>query len=269
MKLQASFSELTARERAAAVLDSGTFRELLGPFDRAESPHLERQGIVPQSDDGVVIARGLIAGAEAVVISIEGGFQGGSIGEVNGAKIAGSLELVLRDARKGRVVRPVILFETGGIRVQEANLGILALSEIHSAIVALREHVPVVGVIAGKIGCFGGMGIAAGLCSVLIGSELGRLGLNGPEVIEQEAGLTELDSRDRPRVWQTIGCKRRLETGHIDQLVPDTVDALASAIRLAFEHGVKSPRSRNIDSEVKRIRTYNISEPALVEAKHQ
>jgi malonate decarboxylase beta subunit len=98
MRLQVNFSELSARERSHALLDPGTFRELLGPFERVESPHLEVQGIVPQSDDGVVVARGMIAGAEAVVISIEGGFQGGSIGEVNGAKIAGSLELALGDA---------------------------------------------------------------------------------------------------------------------------------------------------------------------------
>jgi malonate decarboxylase beta subunit len=265
MRPQLSFSELSARERAQAVLDPGTFRELLDPFEHLESPHLAVQGIVAQSDDGVIVARGLIAGAEAVVISIEGGFQGGSIGEVSGAKIAGSLELALHDARRGRIVRPVILFETGGIRVQEANLGILALGEIHSAIVALREHVPVVGVIAGKIGCFGGMGIAAGLCSILIGTELGRLGLNGPEVIEQEAGLTELDSRDRPRVWQTIGCKRRLATGHIDQLVPDSVDALAAAIRRAFESGASSQRSRDIDAAMDRIQKYEMLEPALTE----
>ncbi len=35
-----SFIELPARERAAALLDPGTFRELLGPFDRLESPWL-------------------------------------------------------------------------------------------------------------------------------------------------------------------------------------------------------------------------------------
>jgi malonate decarboxylase beta subunit len=53
-----SFAEKTARERARAVLDPGTFRELLDPFARIESPHLPMQGLVPQSDDGLVIARG-------------------------------------------------------------------------------------------------------------------------------------------------------------------------------------------------------------------
>jgi acetyl-CoA carboxylase beta subunit len=78
-----NFAELTAREKALAVLDAGATRELLDPFARLESPHLSAQDIVPQSDDGVVIARGKIGGRDAVVVSMEGGFQGGSVGEVN------------------------------------------------------------------------------------------------------------------------------------------------------------------------------------------
>jgi malonate decarboxylase beta subunit len=225
---------MDARERAAALLDPGTFRELLGPWQRFESPHLEQQGIVPQSDDGVVVARGTLAGVSAVVISIDGKFQGGSIGEVGGAKIAGTLELALRDASNGRQVRPVLILDTGGIRVQEANLGLLAISEIHSAILALRTRSNVVGIIAGKIGCFGGMAIAAGLCTTLIGTEVGRLGLNGPEVIEQEAGMEELDSGDQPSVWEIFGCRTRKSQGQIDILVPDSAADIASALRSAF-----------------------------------
>ena len=80
-----SFVELGARQRARAVLDPGSFRELLGPFDRLMSPWLPLQGIVPQADDGVVIAKGTLNGRSAVVAAIEGGFQGGSMGEVGGA----------------------------------------------------------------------------------------------------------------------------------------------------------------------------------------
>ena len=47
----------------------------------------------------------------------------------------------MRDAESGRPVRPVLLLETGGIRLQEANLGLLAIAEIHAAIVALRSYV--------------------------------------------------------------------------------------------------------------------------------
>jgi hypothetical protein len=74
-----SFIELNAWERARSLMDEGTFEELLGPFDRMKSPWLPAQGVVPQSDDGVVIARGAIDGCRTVVIAIEGMFQGGIV----------------------------------------------------------------------------------------------------------------------------------------------------------------------------------------------
>jgi malonate decarboxylase beta subunit len=104
--LRDSFIELPARERARALLDAGTFRELLGPFDKLESPWLPLQGIVCQADDGAVIARGTIDGVPAVVAAIESAFQGGSIGEVSGSKIAGALELALRDCVRSSCSRP-------------------------------------------------------------------------------------------------------------------------------------------------------------------
>jgi malonate decarboxylase beta subunit len=254
-----SFSEKTARERAVALLAPGSFRELLSPFDRIESPHLAIQGVVPQSDDGVVLARGQIGDREALVISLEGGFQGGSVGEVGGAKIAGALEQALQESRAGRLIYPVLLFDTGGIRLQEANLGLLAISEIHSAIVALREFVPVIGVIGGRVGCFGGMSIAAALCSYLIGTEVGRLGLNGPEVIEQEAGAGEFNAQDRILIWQTLGCRRRLEQGKIDELVHDTVSSVTAAIRERIDGSdrrkfrERPARTKNIEEELQNI----------------
>jgi len=256
-----SYAEKSARERAIALLDRGTFRELLGPFARMESPHLPIQGLVPQSDDGVVIARGKIRDKDSLVLSLEGGFQGGSVGEVNGTKIAGALEAVLKEARAGKLIFPVLLLDTGGIRLQEANLGLLAISEIHSAIVALRDFVPVIGVIAGRVGCFGGMGIAAALCSFLVGTEIGRLGLNGPEVIEQEVGTAEFDSRDRIRIWETIGCRRRFDMGQIDKLVDDSVAAVAAAVGETISIGAVhaagvGPRSRDFARQSQKIREY-------------
>lgn len=195
---QHSFVELGARQRARALLDAGSFRELIDPFARMTSPWLPKQGVVPQADDGVVVAKGAIGGQPVVVCAIEGNFQGGSMGEVGGAKMAGALELAAEDNRKGIPTAAVLLLETGGVRLQEANLGLAAIAEIHAAIVDLRRYQPVIGVVAGSVGCFGGMSIAAGLCSYLVVTQEARLGLNGPQVIEQEAGIEEYDSRDRP-----------------------------------------------------------------------
>ena len=184
-----SIIEMRARERARALLDPGTFRELLGPFDRLESPWLPLQGIVPESDDGVIVARGLLAGKPAVIMAIESAFQGGGMGEVSASKIAAALALARRDAEGGKPILPVLLLESGGVRLQEANLGEAVVAEIHAEIVALRQFVPVIGVLTGMVGCFGGMAIAAGLCSYLVVFPQARLELNGPEVIEEQAGI--------------------------------------------------------------------------------
>ena len=232
-----SFVELDARGRVRALVDAGSFRELIDPFERLTSPWLARQGVVTQADDGVVVAKGTIGAQPAVVLAIEGAFQGGSLGEVGGAKIAGALELAAADNRRGVPTRAVILFETGGVRLQEANLGLAAIVEIHSAIVDLRRYQPVIGVIAGTVGCFGGMSIAAGLCSYLVVTREARLGLNGPQVIEQEAGITEYDSRDRPFIWSFTGGEQRYRTGLVDAYVDDDSKALRDSVITLFERG--------------------------------
>jgi malonate decarboxylase beta subunit len=256
-----SYIELTARERARALLDPGTFRELLGPFERLKSPWLPLQGIVAQADDGVVIARGELDGHAAVVGSIEGVYQGGSIGEVSGAKLAGALELALRDCERGRPVRPVLLLETGGVRLQEANLGLAAIADIHAAIVALRRHVPVVAVVAGIVGCFGGMSLAAALCSRLIVSRQARLGMNGPEVIEQEAGLAELDAGDRALIWGLMGGEQRYATGFADVLVEDDVEAIAAEVRRGFAAAPPPPRSEQVGRLSARLAAIDAQQP--------
>ncbi|MCC6075331.1 biotin-independent malonate decarboxylase subunit beta [Pseudomonas sp. GCM10022188] len=240
-----SFVELGARQRAAALLDAGSMRELLDPFARVKSPWLEAQGIVAQADDGVVVAKGTLGGRPAVIAAIEGNFQGGSLGEVGGAKLAGALELAAEDNRNGIPTCAVLLLETGGVRLQEANLGLAAIAEVQAAIVELRQYQPVIGVVAGPVGCFGGMSIAAALCSHLLVTREARLGLNGPQVIEQEAGLDEYDSRDRPFIWSLTGGEQRFACGLVDAYVADEVDVIRARLLATLEQpGDALPRSR-------------------------
>lgn len=233
-----SFIELNARQRARHLLDAGTFRELLGPFERIMSPWLEPQGIVPQADDGMVVAKGTLNGQPAVVVAIEGAFQGGSMGEVSGAKMAAALELAAEDNRHGVPTQAILLLETGGVRLQEANLGLAAIADIHAAIVDLRRYTPVIGVVAGTVGCFGGMSIAAALCSYLIVTREARLGLNGPQVIEQEAGIEEYDSRDRPFIWSMTGGDVRFHSGFVDALVKDSLSEVKETVLACIKKGI-------------------------------
>ncbi|ARQ46128.1 biotin-independent malonate decarboxylase subunit beta [Oxalobacter formigenes] len=257
------FIELSARERAKGLLDAGTYRELLGPFEYIMSPWLEPQNIVPAADDGMVVAKGTIAGKPSVVIAIEGTFQGGSMGEVSGAKMAAALELAAEDNRKGIPTQAVLCLETGGVRLQEANLGLAAIADIHAAIVDLRRYVPVIGIVAGTVGCFGGMSIAAALCSYLIVTREARLGLNGPQVIEQEADIDEYDSRNRPFIWSLTGGEARERNGFVDKLVDDSLAAVKAATVECMEKGKPaSLRNERYDEFLTRLNAFDTRQQA-------
>ncbi|WP_368299593.1 biotin-independent malonate decarboxylase subunit beta [Kluyvera sichuanensis] len=263
MRDDRSFIELKARQRAHALLDEGSYRELLDPFEGVMSPWLGAQGIVPQADDGMVVAKGTINGKPAVVVAIEGAFQGGSMGEVSGAKMAAALELAAEDNRNGIPTQAVLSLETGGVRLQEANLGLAAIADIHAAIVDLRRYTPVVGIVAGTVGCFGGMSIAAALCSYLIVTREARLGLNGPQVIEQEAGIEEYDSRDRPFIWSMTGGEVRYQSGLVEALVNDGVNAVKTAMNEALAKGVPAKhRTDNYDWYLDRLSHFDTRKQA-------
>jgi malonate decarboxylase beta subunit len=253
-----SFVELGARQRARALLDAGSFRELIDPFERLVSPWLAKQGVVPQADDGVVIAKGTVNGKPVVICAIEGGFQGGSMGE---------------DNRKGISTAAVLLLETGGVRLQEANLGLAAIADIHAAIVDLRRYQPVIGVVAGSVGCFGGMSIAAGLCSYLVVTQEARLGLNGPQVIEQEAGIEEYDSRDRPFIWSLTGGEQRFASGLVDAFVADDISAIQQQVRTLLHKGKpeleRSSRYAWFLERLSQVDTARQIEPATVRSVYQ
>ncbi|HCA5347912.1 biotin-independent malonate decarboxylase subunit beta [Acinetobacter baumannii] len=267
------FIELSARERAKALLDEGTFRELLDPFARVMSPWLVKQNIVPQADDGVVIAKGSIQERPVVLISIEGLFQGGSLGEVGGAKIAGALELAVEDNLKGIPTAAILLLETGGVRLQEANLGLAAIAEIQAAIVNLRQYQPVIAVVAGSVGCFGGMSIAAGLCSYIVMTQEGRLGLNGPQVIEQEAGVQEYNAKDRPFIWSITGGNQRFASGLADAYVDDDRQKIREQVIDYLTQGVPHQhRSSNYSFYLAKLQQVDTAEqitPAQVQALYQ
>jgi malonate decarboxylase beta subunit len=229
-----SYYESSARARIAGLLDAGSFHEWLPADARVTSPHLATLELPAAFDDGVIVGRGSLAGKNIFIAAQEGGFMGGAVGEVHGAKIVGVLERAVRD----HPAAVLLLLETGGVRLQEANAGLIAVSEVMRAILSARAAgVPVIVAIGGQYGCFGGMGIAARCASAIIISEEGRLGLSGPEVIETARGVEEYDSRDRALVWRTVGGKHRYLLGECDTIVPDSMEAFQQAIIASINDG--------------------------------
>ncbi len=256
-----SFVELSGRDRALALLDKGTARELVGPFDDMISPHLEPQGIVPESDDGVILMKGQLEHKNALIISIESAFQGGGIGEVSGAKIVAALEQVLKDNQNGTEIYPIIILDTGGVRLQEANYGLLSISEIQNAVIAIKKYVPVIGLIPGRVGSFGGMSITSAILSYLIATKKARIGLNGPEVIEQEAGVREFDSSDKDLIWDTLGTKQRAATGIVDEIVDDSVEVMRDAVTAAIAEKKDAQRTEKADFYLSLLDKLDMSQP--------
>ncbi|WP_342166678.1 biotin-independent malonate decarboxylase subunit beta [Methylobacterium sp. SD21] len=221
-----SWYEASARQRLDALLDADSFREAIGPAERRMSPHLPLFDLPRAFDDGIVVGSGALDGRTVFVAAQEGRFMGGAFGEVHGGKLVG----MLRAAVAAKPEAVLLLFDTGGVRLQEANAGETAIAETMRAITEARAAgVPVIGLIGGRAGCYGGGGLIAGTCSRLAVSEGGRISVSGPEVIETNKGAEEFDSRDRALVWRTMGGKHRRLIGGADAFCDDTVAAFRAA----------------------------------------
>nr|MBL8410074.1 biotin-independent malonate decarboxylase subunit beta [Dechloromonas sp.] len=217
-----SWFEASARTRLAGLLDAGSFREILPPAESQPSPHLAQLDLPGAFDDGVIVGGGRLSGQSVLVAAQEGQFMGGAVGEIHGAKIVG----LLRRAVKEKPAAVLFLIDSGGVRLHEANAGLIAISEIMRAVLEARAAgVPVIALVGGSCGAFGGMGIVAKLCSAILMSEEGRLALSGPEVIETVAGVEEFDAKDRALVWRVTGGKHRYLMGDCAALLEDDIAA--------------------------------------------
>lgn len=221
-----SYLEANARQRMQALLDPHSFTEFLPPSKRIVSPHLAQLETPVSFDDGVVIGQGTLNEHRVFAAAQEGGFMGGAVGEVHGAKLVGLLKRAIVE----KVEAVILMLETGGVRLHEANAGLIAVSEVMRAVLDVRAaNIPVIVLIGGGNGCFGGMGIVACCANKILMSEEARLAMSGPEVIETTHGVEEFDSRDRALVWRTTGGKHRYLLGDCDAVLPDDT----AAFRLA------------------------------------
>ena len=217
-----SWFEATARARVENLLDAKSFREISPPENSNPSPHLANLDIPGAFDDGLVIGRGSLGSQKTLIAAQEGRFLGGAVGEIHGAKFVGLLKLALKENPSA----VILCIDSGGVRLHEANAGLIGISEIMRAVLQVRAAgIPVFGLIGGSCGAFGGMGIVSCLCTALIISEEGRLAPSGPEVIETVAGVEEFDSKDRALVWRVTGGKHRFLMNDCVALADDDVSS--------------------------------------------
>jgi malonate decarboxylase beta subunit len=256
---KADWYEASARERIAGLLDTESFVEFLGPEQRATSPHLAQFDLTGAFDDGIVVGRGRLDGQQVLLAAQEGRFLGGAFGEVHGAKLVGLLRAARDSAGPGGPRAVLLLLDTGGVRLQEANAGELAISEIIHAIVEVRSAgIPVLALVGGRAGAFGG-GIITACCSRIIASEHARVSVSGPEVIETNKGVEEFDSKDRALVWRVCGARTRYLTGGVDRYVKGSIpDFRETAIALIahappFELATLKAEQRRLSERLRRF----------------
>src|SRR5271156_1802246 len=217
-----------ARQRVSGLLDEGSFIEFLDPSQRIVSPHLRLFDLPAAFDDGVIIGRGSVDGEPVLVAAQEGQFMGGTFAEVSGAKMVGLLRAARDHKELPRTV--LLLLDSGGVRLQEANAGELAVAEVMRAIAQARcAGVTVIAAVGGRAGAFGGAGLTAATCSRIAVSEQGRIAVSGPEVIETNKGVEEFDSSNKALVWSTDGGKNRRLIGGADAFAEDSMEGFRAA----------------------------------------
>jgi acetyl-CoA carboxylase carboxyltransferase component len=176
---QHSKGKLFARERLELLLDPGTFYEL-EPFTVQRNDHLGGSG--NEMTDGVVTGFGQIDNRTVYVYSQDFTIQGGSLGEMQGKKIARLMDLA---ASTGC---PVIgMLDSGGARIQEGVYSLGAYAEIFKRNAIYSGVVPQISVILGP--CAGGAVYSPAVTDLIIMvDKQSYMFLTGPQVIKSVTG---------------------------------------------------------------------------------
>ena len=145
---------LSARQRIELLADKGSFKEShkylrsvdplsfskRGAYGKLLSQDQNRTGLT----EAAVTGRCRIDGTETMLVVLDFGFMGGSMGSVVGEKVATALETAAR-----RNLPVVALVTGGGVRIQEGVLALMQMAKTVTAANRLRdENLPFIVVLA-------------------------------------------------------------------------------------------------------------------------
>ncbi|HVR72409.1 MAG TPA: acetyl-CoA carboxylase, carboxyltransferase subunit beta [Vicinamibacteria bacterium] len=180
---------VSARERLELLCDAAwdefdpglVSSDPLGFTDtKAYAARLKDGKYKTDSLDAVITAVGAVGGIRAVVVAMEYGFIGGSMGVVVGEKVARSVE------RAARERMPLIVVScSGGARMMEGTLSLMQMAKISAALARLHEaRLPFLSLLTDPT--TGGVTASFAMLGDLNVAEPGALiGFAGPRVIEQ------------------------------------------------------------------------------------
>jgi methylmalonyl-CoA carboxyltransferase large subunit len=181
---QHASGKLTARERIAKLVDTGSFQEI-GLFALHRSTYF---GMADKEmpADGVVTGCAKIDGRQVHLASQDFTVGGGSAGETHNDKVVDMMRLSLKTGSPF-----VVINDSGGARVQEGIDSLAGYGRVFYHNVLLSGVVPQISIICGP--CAGGAVYSPALTDFVIQTHAARMFITGPKVIKQVTGETVSD----------------------------------------------------------------------------
>ncbi|GHT81902.1 propionyl-CoA carboxylase [Actinomycetota bacterium] len=175
LQKQHAKGKLSARERIDALFDENTFIEI-GQFVGSNFADEDFKGT------GVITGFGNVNGQKVLIYAQDFSVQGGSLGEVEGAKICHILDLALEQR-----VPVIALLDSGGARIQEGVGALGYYGKIFQKTAALSGLVPQISLILGP--CAGGAVYCPALTDfIVITEDNSHMFVTGPDVVKAVTG---------------------------------------------------------------------------------
>lgn len=208
------FSELDAAARAKALLDEGSFHSLYGSSNR----------------DPLFLGRGTVGDHPALIAVTNGNIKGGTFGRREAGLLARLVDEA--DGQPDRE-RPILLivFDTGGVRIEEGPTALAALSAVGVSLARLTlRGVRAITVISGPRGCFGAPAVMAAVPERIAMTDNCYWGLTGPRLIGNMRGDAEPGRAGFEAT--SPASRKRNRDAHV--ILPDDAAAVrAEAVRFA------------------------------------
>lgn len=180
---------LSADKRVEMLVDEGSFQQITGlkPSDPLEfvdtEPYpkkLERYQREAGRPDAIVGGRCTIGGIPAILMVMDIGFAGGSMGSVVGEEITRGIEKAAEEKRA-----LVVVSASGGARMQEAALSLMQMAKTTLALDRLwAKKLPYISILTDPT--TGGVTASfAAIGDVIIAEPEALVGFAGPRVIKQ------------------------------------------------------------------------------------
>ena len=208
--------KMSARQRMNWILDEETIKEIIAPEtisdplkfkdNKRYTDRLKASKEKTQNEDAIIIASGQVGGNNAVVVTLDFNFMGGSMGVAVGEGfLAAAKEAV-------NLNMPLVVFtSSGGARMQEGIFSLMQLPRTVIAVNKLKENsVPYIVVLTDPT--TGGVSASFAMLGYVTYAEPGALiGFAGPRVIQSTVHET------LPEGFQSS--EYLLEHGMIDDVV--------------------------------------------------